>query len=118
LARFFSVLALVTLVILGLGIFGAWSLPSFYYQSLLLLFISTGGLYYYLLKIREKRPDYFVLFYLASIIIKLLAYGAYLALIIWEDRPGAFGNVVFFIAVYFLFTALEVGFLWQQMNSK
>ncbi|MBX2961064.1 MAG: hypothetical protein KF687_01055 [Cyclobacteriaceae bacterium] len=45
-----------------------------------------------------------------------MAYGAYLGLIIWEDRPGALENVVFFIAVYAVFTALEVGFLWRQIS--
>lgn len=41
---------------------------------------------------------------------------SYLAVIIWEDRPGALENVVFFIAVYAVFTALEVGFLWRQIT--
>jgi hypothetical protein len=106
----------VTLVILGLGIFGEWSLPSFYYQSLFLLFISTGGLYYYLVKIREKRPDYFVHFYLASIAIKLLAYGAYLGIVAWKDKVGVNMNVLFFLIVYVLFTIIEVGFLWRQIS--
>jgi hypothetical protein len=110
-------LTLGLLVVLILGVSQSFSiLPSFFYQSLVLLTLSTIGLYYYLVRIRKNRPDFFVHFYLASIAIKLLAYGAYLALIIWEDRPGALENVVFFIAVYAVFTALEVGFLWRQIS--
>jgi ABC-type uncharacterized transport system permease subunit len=91
-------------------------IPSYFYQSLAMLIIGTSGLYYYLQRVKKKQPDFFVHFYLASIAVKLLSYGAYLALIIWKDRPGAQANVVFFISVYALFTALEVGFLWRQVN--
>jgi hypothetical protein len=115
LTGFLVTMGLVVAVILGVSqSFSA--LPSFFYQSLVLLTASTIGLYFYLLRVRKDRPDFFVHFYLVSIAIKLLAYGAYLALIIWEDRPGALENVVFFIAVYAVFTALEVGFLWRQIS--
>jgi hypothetical protein len=116
LAKFFGVLTVVTLFILSLGIFGEWSLPSFYYQSLFLLFISTGGLYYYLVNIREKRPEYFVQIYLLTIAVKLVAYGVYLGIVAWKDKVGVNMNVLFFLIAYVLFTILEVGFLWRKVS--
>ena len=90
--------------------------PSYALQSLILLFLATAALYYYLLKIREEKPDLFVQFYLLTIAVKLLAYGAYLGVVIWEDASGAAANVVFFMSVYVLFTVLEVVFLFQRVN--
>ncbi|MBX2961075.1 MAG: hypothetical protein KF687_01110 [Cyclobacteriaceae bacterium] len=115
LAAFLVAMGLAVILILGVSHLLP-SLPSFFYQSLILLTASTIGLYLYLLRTRKSQPEFFVQFYLGSIAIKLLAYGAYLGLIIWEDRPGALENVVFFIAVYAVFTALEVGFLWRQIT--
>ena len=114
LAAFLVAMGLAVILILGVSHLLP-SLPSFFYQSLILLTASTIGLYLYLLRTR-KSTRIFVQFYLGSIAIKLLAYGAYLGLIIWEDRPGALENVVFFIAVYAVFTALEVGCLWRQIT--
>ncbi|MBX2964767.1 MAG: hypothetical protein KF845_01390 [Cyclobacteriaceae bacterium] len=112
---FLITLAIVVLIILGVSrLFAA--LPSFFYQSLVLLAVSTMGLYVYLLRIRENHRDFFVHFYLGSIALKLLAYGIYLFLIVREDRPGAFENVAFFMATYAVFTALEVGFLWRKIS--
>ncbi len=90
--------------------------PSFYFQTLALLAIGTGGLYHFLLKVRSSNPDSFVQLYLATIALKLLAYGVYLGIVIWRDRPGAIENVVFFMIAYIIFTALEVVFLWRKVN--
>lgn len=115
LTSFLMTMGVAAMLIVGVGQTVS-VIPSYFYQSLAMLIIGTSGLYYYLQRVRMKQPDFFVHFYLASIAVKLLAYGAYLALIIWKDRPGALANVVFFFAVYALFTALEVVFLWRQIN--
>jgi len=91
--------------------------PSFYFQTLALLAIGTGGLYHFLSKVRASNPDFFVQLYLATIALKLLAYGVYLGIVIWKDRPGAIENVVFFMIAYIIFTALEVFFLWRKVNT-
>jgi len=118
LAKFFITLTLVALAVISLGMLGLWPIPSFYYQSLFLLFVSTGGLYYYLLKIRETRPDYFVQLYLLTIAVKLVAYGTYLGIVAWKDKAEANLNILFFLCVYVLFTILEVGFLWRKVNPS
>jgi hypothetical protein len=117
LIRFSLTLAIVTVIILVAGLSGQWKLPSFFYQSLILLVTGTGGLFYFLLRTRDTRPDYFVQLYLLTIAVKLLAYGAFLGLVIWTDREGAAHNVVFFMVVYAVFTALEVGFLLRRVSK-
>ncbi len=91
-------------------------LPSYALQSLILLFLATSGLYYFLKKTKQQQPDIFPQLYLLTIAVKLLAYGAYLGLVIWDDRSGAFANVVFFLVVYVIFTVFEIAFLWRQLN--
>jgi hypothetical protein len=50
-------------------------------------------------------------------VVKLLAYGAYNVAVIIMDRAGAPSNVVFFLVLYFIFTALEVAFLYRKISS-
>jgi hypothetical protein len=116
LLKFLIALSVVTLVILGMTWMSNIPLPTYCYKSLILLFAGTAGLYYYLVKIRETRPDFFVQMYLLTIAVKLLAYGAYLGLVIWMEPDAAVSNVVFFMTVYILFTILEVGFLWRKIS--
>jgi len=114
--RFFIAIGLVVLVGVLVGL-NLTIQPSFYYQSLALLALSTIGLYHYLVKVRKSNPDFFVQLYLATIALKLLAYGSYLGIVVWKDTPGAYGNVIFFMIAYAVFTGLEVFFLWRKVNT-
>lgn len=58
----------------------------------------------------------FVTLYLLSMAVKLLAYGAYVVVMIIYDNEGATENVVFFMAAYALFTGLEVAFLYRKIS--
>jgi len=116
LTKFFLVLAVVALAILGGGYFWDGQLPSFFYPSLVLAFVSTAGLFSYLIRIHATKPDYFVQLYLLTIAVKVFAYGSYLGYVAYSDREGAGINIVFFMVVYVIFTALEVGFLWRRFN--
>jgi hypothetical protein len=102
---------LITLLSVNLG----WieSAPSYYVQSLLILGIFTVVIYRYL--DRLKNPEIFVQIYLLSMMVKLIAYGVYVVLMIIDDKGGANQNVVFFLILYVLFTALEVGFLHRKI---
>ena len=102
---------LITLLSVSLG----WieSPPSYYVQSLLILGIFTVVIYRYL--DRLKNPEIFVQIYLLSMMVKLIAYGVYVVLMIIDDKAGANQNVVFFLVLYVLFTALEVGFLHRKI---
>jgi hypothetical protein len=91
-------------------------MPSFFYQTLLFLLFGTSIIYRYL--IRVDKPELFVQLYLIMMTVKLIAYGAYCWVIITQDKAGAAANVVFFMIVYFTFTALEIGFLFHKISAK
>ena len=119
--RFFFALLFVALLLLT----GSWvaigqqwveTLPSFYFQTLIFLLFGTGLLYVYLFKF--DRPGFFVQLYLLTMAVKLLAYGAYNFFMIAEDQRGAAHNVVWFMLLYFIFTALEIGFLHQKISKR
>jgi hypothetical protein len=92
------------------------ALPSFFYQTLVFLLFSTIVIYAYLYKV--SKPDYFVQLYLLTMAVKLLAYGAYVYFMIMGDANGAIENVVFFMITYFLFTTLEILFLYRKNSTK
>lgn len=89
------------------------SLPSYFYQTLIFLLFGTGLLYVYLH--RFEKPGFFVQLYLLTMAVKLLAYGAYNFFMISEDKGGATQNVIWFMILYFIFTALEIGFLYRKI---
>jgi hypothetical protein len=91
-------------------------LPSFFYQTLLFLIFGTGLIYAYLY--RSGKPGFFVQLYLLTMLVKFLAYGAYIFIVILEDQAGAVRNVVWFLVLYLSFTALEVGFLYGKISRN
>jgi hypothetical protein len=91
------------------------ALPSYYTQTLILLLFGTIVLYVYLF--RFERQDLFVHVYLLSMVVKLLAYGAYNFFVIIEDENGAVANVVWFMVVYLIFTLLEIAFLYRKVSK-
>ena len=118
--RFFVVLILSALAIWGLSWLAheqAWipKLPSFFYQTLIFLSFGTGLIFRYLYRI--NKPDTFVQFYLVMMVVKMLAFGAYAFFIVLEDRVGATYNIVFFLICYFIFTVLEIAFLFQKTKD-
>ena len=86
--------------------------PSFFNETLALLTIATVGLYHYLVQIQKTRPEIFVPFYMATLVLKILAYGAYVFVTFRLDAEGAIPNAVYFIVLYFIFTGLEVFFVF------
>ena len=119
--RFFVALLIVALALAGLTILGAhlsWinSLPSFFYQIILFLLFATFVIFRYLYRL--EKPDFFVRLYLLTMVVKFIAYGAFNLIVILEDRSGAPANVVFFMIVYLLFTALEIVFLYRKISRS
>jgi hypothetical protein len=90
--------------------------PSYYLQSLILLSTFTLVIYRYL--DRLKSPEMFVQIYLLSMAVKLLGYGAYVVMMIVGDKAGANKNVLFFLVLYLIFTALEVIFLYRKIAGN
>jgi hypothetical protein len=113
--KFILTLSAVTLIILSLALWGIEHPPTFVYQTLIFLFLTTIGLYRFLLKTKEERPDYFVQLFLLTLVIKLIASSVYLFIMVKSQAQPA-TDVVFFLAVYIVFTALEITFLYKRVD--
>ncbi|RAW03348.1 hypothetical protein [Pseudochryseolinea flava] len=92
-----------------------WLVPSYFLETLLLLAFATGFLYIYL---DRAAKDMFVQMYLLTITVKILAFGAYILIIVLSDQAHALGNVVFFMVAYSVFTALEIVFLYRKKTRS
>jgi hypothetical protein len=90
-------------------------LPSFFAQTLIFLTFGTAIMFRYLYRVR--KPETFVQLYLLMMVVKILAFGAYAFFIVLKDRAGATYNIVFFMICYFIFTALEIAFLFQKTKD-
>jgi hypothetical protein len=101
-----------------LGLSRGWILqkPSFLYATIFLLTFVTGVIYRYLYKLRT--PEFFVQLYLLLMVVKLMAFLGYNVFMVLKDKPGAAANVIFFLIGYFIFTTLEIVFLYQHITTK
>ena len=88
--------------------------PTFLFETTWLVSLVTAIIFVYLYR-AAKGPS-FVQFYLLSLVVKLLACFAYTLLMILEDRAAALVNVVYFLALYLLFTAVEITFLYRRIS--
>lgn len=91
------------------------ALPSFFYQTLIFLVFSTAMIFRYLYK--SNKTGLFLQLYLLTMVVKFIAYGAYNLFVILEDKPGAASNVIFFMLGYFIFTVVEIAFLYHRITS-
>jgi hypothetical protein len=90
--------------------------PSFFLTTLLLLFLVTTIIFLYLYN--AKKPQFFLQLYLFTMLMKLVLYCVYNFIMVTRHPKGAMGNVVFFMATYFVFTALEIVFLYRKIASN
>jgi uncharacterized membrane protein YfcA len=91
-------------------------MPSFLYETTLLVVFTTALIFTYLY--RSDSASFFVQLYLLSMAVKLLAFFAYNLIMIMDDRQGAVRNVLYFLLAYFIFTAVEIGFLYRKISGK
>lgn len=76
------------------------------------LALTTLGAFYLVESRRKHGSINFTQVYLITVVAKILVYGIFVVIVILTDRPNANANAIFFLAGYFLFTALEVIFLY------
>jgi hypothetical protein len=88
--------------------------PTFFWSTLIFLILSTAVIYFFLTR---SEPSAFVQRYLMSTVLKLFGYCVYNVVIILMDRENAGVNVAFFLITYFLFTVLELAFLYRKMSQ-
>lgn len=87
--------------------------PSCVWETVLFPALSTLLVFWFLTRFANNS---FIQAYLASIVFKLLVNGGFILIIIFLDRSEAAANAVLFILSYFVFTALEIGFLFNKFN--
>ena len=111
------VLVLISLIFIWVGQWFFPVLPSYFYQTIALLFFGTVGVYFYLLDVKKNRSEYFIQMYIATQFAKILAYGSYMLFIVWDDSNRASDHVIIFMVTYFVFTAIEVIFLYRKVRG-
>lgn len=116
LIRFLISSFIASLALFAGGCFVFETLPGFFYHTLIFLFISTAGLYKFLLDAKQNKPDYFVPIYLSTLMMKLIGYGGYIFVMVKKQPEMKAENVVFFMIGYVIFTALETVFLYRVIN--
>lgn len=114
--RFLFAVSITALLMWGGGYLVFEQLPVFFYQSIILLVVSTVGLYRFLINTKQNKPDLFVPLYLGTLALKLIAYGAYVFVMVQQQPEMAAENVVFFMVGYVIFTGLETVFLYRYVN--
>ena len=113
--KFGGILLVVASICLAGGYFFALDKPSFLIETTLFLFLVTIVIYRYLYN--QKNAQVFTQIYLATLAFKILVYGGYAVAMILIDRAGSVENVIYFLIVYVLFTAFEVGFLYRRISN-
>jgi len=93
----------------------ALQFPSFSYQTILFLALTTSIIFRYLYNI--EKPEIFVQLYLLMMAVKLLGYGAYVFYMIMADSAGAVNNVALFLLFYVTLTAMEIIFLYAKIQK-
>ncbi|HET9053390.1 MAG TPA: hypothetical protein VFM90_04410 [Cyclobacteriaceae bacterium] len=115
-ARFIIVTVIISLFLIGGGFLFVETPPRLFFVSLLLLVLSTLGLYRFLVNIKRNKPGYFVPLYLGTLAIKLVAYISYIFVMVKLRPEERFENVVFFMIGYVIFTLQETVFLYRVVN--
>ena len=67
---------------------------------------------------RSGKRSHFVQLYLLSMVVKLIACLVFILLIVLEDRQRAVANAMYFLTVYAVFTAVEIGFLHRKISAS
>jgi len=117
--KFIATLLVIACFLIALVLFGThrnWiSTPSFLYQTIVFVTFTTTVIFGYLYRV--ATASLFVQLYLLTMVVKVLAYGAYSYFMIMSDEHGARINVAFFLLSYLIFTATEIAFLYRRISS-
>jgi hypothetical protein len=92
--------------------------PSYSEEIVLFLTVSHLALYHVIIRRIEDRAEDFVKIYLGSTVLRILFFGLFIFLLLRFDPESGPSNALFFLLCYFLFTALEVGMLYMDLNNR
>ncbi|MBX2914101.1 MAG: hypothetical protein KF856_02395 [Cyclobacteriaceae bacterium] len=88
-----------------------WPLPHLWIQVLVFLFMANLIVGLNLVRIRQKQPQAFALFYILSIAVKMVAGLAFIFFLVWDNPVQAATTAALFLIAYILFTVAEVVYL-------
>jgi hypothetical protein len=91
---------------------GWFPMPSCIWAMLLYFILSTAIIFFVLQ--RPLTPAVFTQMYLLTMVLKLITACMVILIVIFIDRSGAIANAALFIISYFLYTTLEVVFLYKK----
>jgi hypothetical protein len=89
--------------------------PSFFWLTLPLLFLATSLIYR---RLYHSNRSQFVMVYMLTLVLKVLGYLAYMVVIMLLDSSGGVANVLFFLALYFTYTAIEIALLYPRISRR
>lgn len=112
-------LSLLLVVCITAGAQGGWyHQPSYTHVIVLFLAVSHIGLYRFVVKHMDQRPQDFVKIYLGTTVLRILFFGVFIFLIIRLDPRSSTSNALVFLVSYFLFTGLEVAMLYVAVRGQ
>lgn len=108
-----------TVCLIILSVLISWAAIQFANPSALFLIVGMLALATFIVYffIEKTGSENFIRNYLLTIVLKLLAGGIFISVIIYTDLESAESNAISFMAAYLLFTALEVAFLFKKFGK-
>ena len=108
-----------TVCLIFLSVLVSWAAvqfasPSYLFLIVGMLALATFIVYFF---IERTESENFIKNYLLTIVLKLLAGGIFISVIIYTDLESAESNAISFMAAYLLFTVLEVAFLFKKFSK-
>lgn len=97
---------------------GWFEKPSFSEEIVLFLAVTHLGLFSFISRQVNQRPEDFVKIYLGATVLRILFFGLFIFLIIRMDPPVSTANALFFLVGYFLFTGAEVSALYRVVSRR
>lgn len=88
--------------------------PTFFIEIVIFLTVTTAFLFR--LVVRAAADNFMQAFFL-SMVVKFVAYGAFLFFVIRQDQQNAIPNTVLFLTGYLLFTAIEIFYLYRRSQA-
>lgn len=114
----FGLAALLYAGVEGAARQGWFERPSYSDEIILFLGLAHLGLFLFVVRQLDNRPEDFVKIYLGSTVLRILFFGLFIFLVIRLDAAAGPSNALFFLVCYFLFTGLEVAALYPVVSDR
>ena len=105
-----AVVVLALAIWLTVPLFGSGQ-ATFIWETLIFLSLLTAVLF---ALVSSAGREAFTQYYLLSMLLKLILGGAFIFVVIYQDRPNATANAIGFLVIYVVLTALEIVFLYRK----